>query len=74
MNIETQKAISRLAGLFDNGELQACSDPTAFLHQVADEVESLRALLKRAWMQLEASNGGSEAFRAEVRAALERQQ
>jgi hypothetical protein len=38
-----QEAISRLAALYEYGELLASTDPAAFLDQVADEVIRLRA-------------------------------
>jgi hypothetical protein len=39
-------AITRLASLYDCGELRAQTTPAAFLQSVADDVEQLRAALK----------------------------
>lgn len=39
----THDAISRLAALYEYGELLASTDPATLLHQAADEIEQARA-------------------------------
>lgn len=48
----TQGAISRLAALYEYGELHAGTDPVAFLDNVTKEVQRLRAENERMrrWM------------------------
>lgn len=43
-----QTALSRLAALYENGELMACSFPSRFIDDVADDVTTLRARLEKA--------------------------
>lgn len=42
MSAALHAAIARLAALFPYGELQASTEPAAFLHAVAEELERLR--------------------------------
>ena len=41
-----EDSISRLAGLFDMGLLDASTNPAGFMNRVADEIERLRGQLE----------------------------